>query len=139
MGQHFARKLVFLADGARSTWELQQTNFPGSVGILDFFHASEHLGVFCDLLKDPRKAQATHTRWAHMLKEGQALQVTQEMRRRADTVADGDAAIREINYFKNNLSRMDYDQYQGRAFPSAAGWWKAAASLLWPNASRAAA
>jgi hypothetical protein len=47
MGQHFAEKVVFLADGAHTNWELQKTNFPGSVGILDFYHTSEHLGDFC--------------------------------------------------------------------------------------------
>jgi len=121
MGQHFATKLVFLADGAHTNWELQRTNFPGSVGILDFYHASEHLGVFCSLLSDERKAQLTHTRWAHMLLEGRALQVVQEMRRRADTVADRDSAIREINYFRNNLSRMDYDTYREQGFPIGSG------------------
>jgi hypothetical protein len=121
MGQHFAEKLVFLADGAHSNWELQKTNFPGSVGILDFYHASEHLGAFCALLKDQRKAKMTHPRWAHMLLEGQALQVVQEMRRRADTVTDRDSAIREINYFKNNLSRLDYDAYKAQGFPIGSG------------------
>ncbi len=121
MGQHFAKKLVFLADGAHTNWELQQTNFPGSVGILDFYHASEHLGVFCSLLTDQRKAKVTHARWAHMLLDGQALQVTQEMRRRADTLAQRDSAIREINYFKNNLSRMDYDTYRAQGFPIGSG------------------
>jgi hypothetical protein len=56
-----------------------------------------------------------------MLLDGQALQVTQEMRRRADTVADRDSAIREINYFKNNLSRMDYDTYRAQGFPIGSG------------------
>lgn len=121
MGQHFAQKLVFLADGAHTNWELQKTNFPGSVGILDFYHASEHLGVFCDLLKDQRKAEATHTRWAHMLLEGRALQVVHEMRRRADTVTQRDSAIREINYFRNNLCRMDYDAYKAQGFPIGSG------------------
>jgi hypothetical protein len=121
MGQHFAQKLVFLADGAHTNWELQKTNFPGSVGILDFYHASEHLGAFCLLLKDQRKANGIHSRWAHMLLNGHALQVVQEMRRRADTVADRNSAIREINYFKNNLSRMDYDTYQAADFPIGSG------------------
>lgn len=121
MGQHFAHKIVFLADGAHVNWELQKTNFPGSVGILDFYHASEHLGDFCALLKDQRKASAVHHRWAHMLKQGQAVQVIQEMRRRADTVADRDSAIKEINYFKNNLSRMDYDLYETQGFPIGSG------------------
>ncbi len=121
MGQHFAQKLVFLADGAHANWELQKTNFPGSVGILDFYHASEHLGVFCSLFPDQRKEKRSHSRWAHMLLEGRALQVVQEMRRRADMVADRDSAIREINYFKNNLSRMDYDEYQSQGFPIGSG------------------
>jgi hypothetical protein len=121
MGQHVAQKVVFLADGAHTNWELQKTNFPHSVGILDFYHASEHLGAYCAVLKDQRKAKATHCRWAHMLKQGQALQVVQEMRRRADVVGDRDSAIREINYFKNNLSRMDYDCYQAQGFPIGSG------------------
>ena len=121
MGQHFAQKLVFLADGAHTNWELQKTNFPGSVGILDFYHASEHLGVFCLCLRINARRRALITRWAHMLLEGQALQVVQEMRRRADTVADRDSAIREINYFKNNLSRMDYDTYKAAGFPIGSG------------------
>ena len=111
MGQHVAKTVVFLADGARSNWDLQATNFPGSVGILDFFHASEHLGNFCALLKDQRQAQATHHRWARMLKGGQALQVVHELRGRAEAVEDRDSAIKEINYFQRNLGRMDYEVY----------------------------
>ncbi len=121
MGQHFAQKLVFLADGAHTNWELQRTNFPASVGILDFYHASEHLGAFCNLLRDQRKAKATHTRWADMLLEGRALQVVHEMRRRTETVADRDSAIREITYFRNNLSRMNYDTYKAQGFPIGSG------------------
>jgi hypothetical protein len=121
MGQHVAKKVVFLADGAHTNWELQKTNFPGSVGILDFYHASEHLGSFTALLKDQRKASAAHHRWAQMLLRGQALQVIEELRHQADRVADRDAAIREINYFKNNLSRMDYDSFEEQGFPIGSG------------------
>ncbi len=121
MGQHVAEKLVFLADGAHTNWELQKTNFPRSVGILDFYHASEHLGDFCGLLKDQRRAADVHRRWAHMLLEGQALQVVQEMRHRAEAVGDRAAAIGEINYFKNNLGRMEYDRYKQEGFPIGSG------------------
>jgi hypothetical protein len=121
MGQHVAKKVAFLADGAHTNWELQKTNFPGSVGILDFYHASEHLGDFCALLTDQRRAPGVHHRWAHMLLEGQALQVVLEMRRRAETVADRDAAIGEINYFKTNLGRMEYDRYQQEGLPIGSG------------------
>jgi len=121
MGQHKAKKVVFLADGARSNWELQATNFAGSVGILDFYHANQHLGNFCALLKDQCRAQETHHRWARMLKGGQALQVVHELRRRADTVEDRDSAIKEINYFRSNLARMDYDLYTKQGYPIGSG------------------
>jgi hypothetical protein len=121
MGQHVAQGVVFLADGAHTNWELQKTNFPGSVGILDFYHASEHLGDFCALLKDQRRAPVVHHRWAHMLLEGQALQVMQEMRRKAETVGDRAGAIREINYFKNNTGRMEYDRYKQLGLPIGSG------------------
>lgn len=121
MGQHVAKRVVFLADGAHTNWELQKTNFSGSVGILDFYHASEHLGTFAALLKDQKKASAAHHRWAHMLRHGHALQVVQELRHWAERVADRDAAIREINYFRNNLSRMDYDRYEEQGFPLGSG------------------
>ena len=121
MGQHAAAQVVFLADGAHCNWQLQQTNFPGSVGILDFYHASEHLGDFCRLFNDEQKAQRTHHRWADMLKEGQALQVIQEMRRTADTLHDRASAVKQINYFKGNLCRMDYDRYQAQGWPIGSG------------------
>jgi len=121
MGQHVAKTVVFLADGAHTNWELQKTNFPGSVGILDFYHASEHLGAFAGLLKDQKKAPAAHHRWARMFRHGQALQVVQELRQLAEKVADRDAAIKEINYFRNNLSRMDYDSYEEQGFPLGSG------------------
>ena len=49
MGFLQARETVFLADGARHNWDMQETHFPGSVPILDYYHAAEHLADYCDL------------------------------------------------------------------------------------------
>ncbi len=49
-GQLEAEKVVFLGDGAKSNWEIQRTNFPGAIGILDFYHATEHLALAARLL-----------------------------------------------------------------------------------------
>jgi len=51
MGQMKAKEVVFLADGAKHNWEVQQTNFPDAIPILDFYHAMEHLGAFCFLFQ----------------------------------------------------------------------------------------
>ncbi len=45
MGQLVAEKIVFLADGARTNWEIQMINFPEAVPILDSYHASEQSGL----------------------------------------------------------------------------------------------
>ena len=55
MGQLLAEREVFIADGLPMNWEIQKTNFSGAVTILDFYHASEHLGKFCGLFKDEKR------------------------------------------------------------------------------------
>ncbi len=37
------RPLLVLADGARWIWNEVDKNLPGAAGVLDIFHASEHL------------------------------------------------------------------------------------------------
>ena len=50
MGFLDAPRTLFLGDGARHNWELQQTHFPGAIPILDYYHAAEHLADYCKLL-----------------------------------------------------------------------------------------
>ena len=61
--------------GAHHNWELQQTHFPGSIPILDYYHAAEHLADFCKLL--PATLRTSHRRrWSTMLWQGEVLQMT---------------------------------------------------------------
>ncbi|GAH31952.1 unnamed protein product, partial [marine sediment metagenome] len=39
MDQLRTKEVVFLADGAKPNWDIQQTNFPDAIPILDFYHA----------------------------------------------------------------------------------------------------
>ena len=50
MGFLQAPESVFLADGGRHNWDIQETHFPAAVPILDYYHAAEHLADYCDLL-----------------------------------------------------------------------------------------
>jgi hypothetical protein len=47
MGVEKANKLIFLSDGLRANWQICFDHFPAAVQILDFYHASEHVGRFC--------------------------------------------------------------------------------------------
>ena len=122
MGQLQARKVAFIADGAKHNWEIQHTNFPGSVGILDYYHALEHLGAFCDLYKDSNAGKQAYACWRAMLYEGRILEVLEEMKATVYIkLSDHDAGVKHINYFCNNKSRMEYDLYREQALPIGSG------------------
>lgn len=121
MGQLLAEKVVFIADGLRSNWEIQKTNFPGAVTILDFYHASEHLAKFCNLFQDEKKRQRKYKDWYIMFLEGDVLQVIAELKEALSEVNNTDEGWGQINYFQNNIDRMNYDEYKQAGLPIGSG------------------
>jgi len=121
MGQMEAEKVVFVADGAKTNWEIQKTNFPEAVPILDFYHASEHLGAFCSLMKDPKKGQKRYAGWIKMLLDGEVLQVIAEMKEAKKESINRSEAVKQINYYLNNRDRMKYKEYRDNEYPIGSG------------------
>jgi hypothetical protein len=121
MGQLQADEVVFLADGAHNNWDLQATNFPDSVGILDFYHASEHLTAYCRLLDDESVAEATYRRLREYMYNAEILELLARLKAAVFRTKDKEAALREINYFRNNRERMHYDEYRENGYPIAGG------------------
>lgn len=120
MGFLQAPESVFLADGARHNWDMQEMNFPGSVPILDYYHAAEHLADYCDLLPATLRA-GRHRRWRTLMWNGEVLQLIVEMKQSLTKVTDTDAAWKQINYFTNNQDRMDYGRYRAAGWPIGSG------------------
>ena len=121
MGQLKAQQVVFLADGAKTNWEIQKTNFGEAVGVLDFYHAAENLAAFCELFRDAQKAAKGYKAWKSMLLEGEALQVLAEMKEALKDLGDTHEGWGKINYFQNNIERMNYKEYRDRGFPIGSG------------------
>ena len=122
MGMLQADQIAFIADGAKHNWDIQHTTFPGSVGILDYYHAVDHLGDFCDLYTNQQAGKQAFARWRTMLYEGRILQVLEDMKVVLYTqISDPDEAVKHINYYTNNISRMEYDLYRKRGFPIGSG------------------
>jgi hypothetical protein len=121
IGQLNAKNIVFIADGAKHNWEIQINNFPDAVPILDFYHACEHLADFCDFLpKDSSKKK--YKTWKKMLHDGEVVQVMEEMKIELYAKISNKAeAIKHINYFDNNKTRMDYSLYRNRGYPIGSG------------------
>jgi len=121
MGQLVGEKIVFIADGAKTNWEIQMTNFPEAVPILDFYHASEHLGDFCQLIKDSKQGQRRYGRWVQMLLDGEVLQVIAEMKDALKETTNRSEGVKEINYYLKNRDRMRYKEYRDKGYPIGSG------------------
>jgi hypothetical protein len=121
MGQLKAERVAFLGDGAHSNWEIQKTNFPGAIAILDFYHATEHLSDFCEYTKGVQEKKLAYDRWTTMLIKGEYLQVLEEMRGALDTAVNRERAQKELNYFLNNKNRIDYAMYREAGLPIGSG------------------
>jgi hypothetical protein len=121
MGQLQADEVVFLADGARNNWDLQATNFPDSVGILDFYHASEHLAAYCRLFADESVGEQTYRRLREAMLEGEILELLVRLEAAVFRTKDKEAALKEINYFRTNRERMHYQEYREKGYPIGSG------------------
>jgi hypothetical protein len=109
------KKRVFLGDGAPCNWTIASEYFPDAMMILDFWHASEHLGELCKKLyrQDDEKQKALGKRWLadrlHSLKRDGPKPLLRALKRRSCAAAEQREAVRkELHYFKANQARMDY-------------------------------
>ena len=121
MGQLEAKKIIFLADGAKNNWEIRKTNFAEALEILDFYHASEHLAAFCDLFGEPSKGTRMYKEWRTMFLESGVLQVLVELKAEVKELTDSHKGWGHINYFKNNIKRMNYKEYRDQGYPIGSG------------------
>jgi len=121
MGQLSADRVAFVADGLPTNWQIQMDHFPGAICILDFYHASEHLGRLCDLFTDQAKGRQLFAQWRHMLRQGEILQVLSDIRGRLHQLSDRSLGVREYRYFLKNNKRMQYDQYREQGLPMGSG------------------
>ena len=93
--------------------------------ILDFYHASEHLG---DLAKawhgaGTEAAQAQHDRWSHRLKHEGGQAVLAEVRARGGGSRPSAREVWQetVTYFENQVHRMDYPRYVARGWQIGSG------------------
>ncbi len=130
MGLMKAKKVVFIADGAKTNWKIQLNYFPDSIGILDFYHAIEHLAAFCEQLKNSKVKKLE--RWKEMIYEGEIIQVLEEMKQDwlSNRLKNNDEAVTHINYFENNKTRMDYYTYRKEGYPIGSGMVEGACKFI---------
>jgi hypothetical protein len=126
-------KYIGLADGAKDNWTYLEERTDEQ--ILDFFHATEHLGkVSVAMHKDEAKRKEWLTNVCHDLKNKPkgALFILRELKaQKAKLKAKAPEVLDEnITYFTNNLKRMNYSEYQKRGWPIGSGVTEAACKVV---------
>lgn len=110
-----ARTVSVLGDGAVWIWNIAQDKFPNAIQIVDYFHASEHLG---DLAKARYpKDIAIRELWVDTQREqlwdGDVALVIESMRRMETDNKDAKEVLRKtIQYFETNEHRMQYAKFR---------------------------
>ena len=121
-----AASALVIGDGAVWIWRLADDRFPQATQRLDFYHAVQHLASVGRALfgEDKIKLKAWLKPLAHQLKHQSAPKVIQQLEEILTKLKDKPAAVavsKEVNYFHEHQSRMDYRAGQQRGEPIGSG------------------
>ena len=127
-GLAFAQDVFVVADGGVWIWNVQQDRFSQAKGMLDFYHASEHLWAVARSLHpgDEAAAQAWVEPWLSQLKHGEETGVLQTLNDLPawcavqNRVAPPEVA-RERAYFENHREHILYEAMAAQGCPNGSG------------------
>ena len=114
-GLRRALQVIVIGDGAQWIWNLADEHFPGSVQIVDLYHARERLADLSKFIHGPETPKGL--RWSSermaQLDEGDVESVLKSMRRLRPTGVKAKEELRKtIKYFENNRERMGYREFR---------------------------
>jgi hypothetical protein len=118
------RQSLFLGDGAAWVWNLKNDRWPQATGLLDFYHAGEHVWELGRALygEDSPALGPWVEPMLHDLRHGRekrALERVARIKKRASRA--GETIQREQNYFVTHAERMNYQELAEQGWPIGSG------------------
>jgi hypothetical protein len=136
-GAESAKALVFIGDGAAWVWGTADEHFPRATQILDWYHAMEHVWAVgrARYGSNDKAVRCWVKRQEKNLAEGRVQAVIRAVRKASKELGAPDASLsekarekdprwvawRNVGYFEDNRTRMDYPQYRARGLPIGSG------------------
>lgn len=127
-GIQTAGQVVFISDGARGFWRLFETYFAKyAIGILDFYHAVQHLGQAAKAWLDGRttQARAWFVSARHRLRHGPTMSVRRDIEKALTKKDLGDCPRRVlsnlIDYLDTHQNHIQYHQFKAKGLPIGSG------------------
>ncbi len=127
-GLNQAKRVYVVADGAAWIWNLVEDRSSDAVGVLDSYHASQHLWAIARQLHGEEEGKAR--RWVepllHRLKHGKESSVLRRLKRLLKPFHSLDEtqaqAIRnEVDYFRTHRDRLHYESLGAKGCPKGSG------------------
>ena len=105
--------------------------FPMALGIVDFYHAAEHVTKVVDLIEDHHTppGHKRRKRWVKLLLRG-CLDVFLTEARQAFPKGNIKAGEKALQYFENNRNRMRYRYFQDHGYFIGSGVVEAACKTI---------
>ncbi len=126
-----AREVFLVADGGIWIWNLKECKFPRATGVLDFYHAIEHLYACGRALfgeKENEKVEAFVKPLRHQLRHGGEagfLKTIGDLRELLSDLGDDEERLGEVhrqqNYFAGHGEHLHYKEVEQRGCPVGSG------------------
>lgn len=123
-GHHFAKEIVFLADGQAYNWAIAASQFPTAIEIVDFQHAMSHLyGVAKAVFGEGSAAVPpwVEARKEELLRDDVVAVCRAVAGLACRTKEQQTLQEREMGYFRSNAQRMRYGTFRERGYQIASG------------------
>jgi hypothetical protein len=121
---------VVLSDGATWNWQLLEAQYPDAIGILDFWHAAQHLAEAADAIfgtAPSAEKTAWFERWRTTLREepngvARVIRTLIYYRNSAALSAAAQKAVAtHLHYFRQHADRMQYAAFTAAGLPIGSG------------------
>jgi hypothetical protein len=126
-GWHAARDSIVLGDGAPWIWNLWADHFSDRVALVDWYHATQHLGEAKQALYPEESVAAIrwYNRSEALLFTGHAAQIARGLSKSAAVGGQPEAHVKALqdaaHYFQTNAGRMQYQDRRNEGWPIGSG------------------
>jgi len=108
--------VIFLGDGAKWLWGIQNTYFPYALSAIDLYHSIEHVNALVDLLQfnegsSLEKKQQFKDRCIELLRCGKVQEMLDLIETMPCNKGNEKKLEGAIGYFRTNKGRMDYGAF----------------------------
>jgi hypothetical protein len=130
-----AKLVAWVSDGGRGFWRLFRERFElTATGILDFYHAAQHLWAAAVVWLDAPHAPTWFEQARHQLRHGESAALFQELAATLELqdlpAGARDALLNLYNYLDKHRAHIDYERFKELGLPLGSGMVESACKWL---------